>query len=631
MSLMLNTAPRPGSALPPLPEEPHPELTTDADANAGVSARPPSPTSNSIPLSLPPSPPQTEMPSLEPPSESAAVEDTGVAGKPTVDHTSLPPELWLEIFRYATHVPRARSISPGDPFVPERPVDYVWGMNSPIASMRTKCTLVRVCRAWRLIATELLFEHVVLSSPRRLDIFYRTLLESHKELKKTENGELEVVIGQGYGQWVRHLEVQRWMRAGHAQSFWQAVIRTVSFCSRLRVFSGLWQEPLPDGFLPVLAQYLPPTLEEIYWQQDSVLIAIKELPLLTTSMLASFPAIRMLDLRKICVLDAERSLQHVTFGSLSLPNVRYLALPTCPFLLRYASKQDLPALHHLVLDAAGAPRTVYAPLATKELANFLERHGENLRTVELLPSNTQSLRPGPINIAAFLAPNACPNLETLVFDCREKVLSVTHDALMRHTPRDTSQQQQQQRPQQPNAPGQTASAADPAPAVVNLAYFHAGSPSLPLLDAPHTSLRRVGLRGVSISKLYPNRPAQAQAHLEAFAMYRVLFPALEVVRTLGFLVGTSTDPFAPDVFIWWTEKFERVGVDLQDGEGVVWMLEDPMPEVRQPQGQCAGKPRDGEGGAGEKRDMKEAGVQTEEVAAANTSVARVTMWGSVDD
>ena len=146
MSLMLNTAPRPGSALPPLPEEPHPELTTDADANAGVSARPPSPTSNSIPLSLPPSPPQTEMPSLEPPSESAAVEDTGVAGKPTVDHTSLPPELWLEIFRYATHVPRARSISPGDPFVPERPVDYVWGMNSPIASMRTKCTLVRVCR-----------------------------------------------------------------------------------------------------------------------------------------------------------------------------------------------------------------------------------------------------------------------------------------------------------------------------------------------------------------------------------------------------------------------------------------------------------------------------------------------------
>ncbi|KAM5533206.1 hypothetical protein V8D89_013162 [Ganoderma adspersum] len=592
------------SASPPLPEEPHPEPTADADANAELSARPPSPTPNSIPLSPPPSPPQTEMPSPESPSESAAVDGAGVAGKPRVDHTSLPPELWLEIFRYATHVPRARSISPGDPFVPERPVDYVWGMNSPIASMRTKCTLVRVCRAWRSIATELLFEHVVLSSPRRLDIFYRTLLESHKELKKTESGEHEVVIGQGYGQRVRHLEVQRWMRAGHAQSFWQAVVRIVSFCSRLRVLSGLWQEPLPEGFLPVLAQYLPPTLEEIYWQQDSVLIAVKELPLLTTSMLASFPAIRVLDLRKICVLDAERSLQHVTFGSLSLPNVRYLALPTCPFLFRYASKQDLPALHHLVLDAAGAPRTVYAPLATKELANFLERHGENLRTVELLPSNTQSLRPGPISVAAFLAPNACPNLETLVFDCREKVLSVTHDALMRHTPRDTSQQQQQQ-PQQPHAPGQTASAADPAPAVVNLAYFHAGSPSLPLLDAPHTSLRRVGLRGVGISKLYPNRPAQAQAHLEALAAYRVLFPALEV--------------------------FERVGVDLQDGEGVAWMLEDPMPEAPEPQGQCAGKARDGESGAGEKREMKEAGVQTEAGTAVSTSIARVTMWGSVDD
>ncbi|KAI1795536.1 hypothetical protein LXA43DRAFT_990962 [Ganoderma leucocontextum] len=617
-----------GSAMPPPDEEPPPEPTADADANAERSARPPSPNPNSIPLSLPPSPPQTEMPSPEPLSAeplSAAVDSTSDAGKPRADHTSLPPELWLEIFRYATHVPRARSISPGDPFVPERPVDYVWGMNSPIASMRTKCTLVRVCRAWRAIATELLYEHVVLSSPRRLDVFYRTLLESRKELRETESGELEVVIGQGYGQWVRHLEVQRWMRAGHAQSFWQAVVRAVSFCSRIRVLSGLWQEPLPDGFLPVFARYLPPTLEEIYWQQDSVLIAVKELPLLTTSMLASFPAIRVLDLRKICVLDAERSLQHVTFGSLSLPNVRYLALPTCPFLLRYASKQDLPALHHLVLDAAGAPRTVYAPLATKELVNFLELHGQKLRTVELLPSNTQSLRPGPISISAFLAPNACPNLETLVFDCREKVLSVTHDALLRHTPRDSSQQQQQR--QQPSAPGVT-SAADPAPAVVNLAYFHAGSPSLPLLDTPHTSLRRVGLRGVGISKLYPNRPAQAQAHLEALAAYRVLFPALEVVRTLGFLVGTSTDPFAPDVFIWWTEKFERVGVDLQDGESVVWMLEDAPPEA---QTEAGGKTGDGEGERKEgRREMKEAEVQTEETMTVGASTARVTMWGTVD-
>ena len=617
---------------------PEPTVDVDADANAEVSARPPSPNPNSMPLSLPPSPPQTAMPGPEP--LSASVDSVSVAEKPKtrVDHTSLPPELWLEIFRYATHVPRARSISPGDPFVPERPVDYVWGMNSPIASMRTKCTLVRVCKAWRMIATELLYEHVVLSSPRRLDIFYRTLVESRKELRGTESGEAEIAIGQGFGQRVRHLEVQRWIRAGHAQSFWQAVVRVVSFCSRLRVFSGLWQEPLPDGFVPVLAQYLPRTLKEIYWQQDGVLIVTKELPLLTTSMLATFPAIRDLDLRKICVLDAERSLQHVTLGSITLPNVGYLALPTCPFLLRYASKQDLPALHHLVLDAGGAPRTVYAPLATKELMNFLEQHGGKLRTVELLPSNTQSLRPGPINISAFLAPNACPNLKTFVFDCREKVLSVTHDALMRHTPRDSARQRQRQQPQREQqdqqlgtlAPATPSAATDPAPAVVNLAYFHAGSPSLPLLDTPHPTLRRVGLCGVGISKLYPNRPAQAQAHLEALVAYRVLFPALEVVRTLGFLVGTSTDPFAPDVFIWWTEKFERVGVDLQDGEGVVWMLEDPVPEA---QGGGAGNMKAGDGGSGtsgrrEGREMKEAAAQTED---ATTSFARVTMWGSPDD
>ncbi|KAI0743992.1 hypothetical protein C8Q80DRAFT_1107082 [Daedaleopsis nitida] len=519
--------------------------------------------------------------SLGPSSTSADVHVEHIARQtPATDHTSLPHELWLEIFRCATRVPRSRSIAPGDPLAPERPVDYARRMNSPIESMRTKCVLVRVCRAWRIIATELLYEHVVLGGPHRVETFCRTLRESRKEASKAVGGALESAEGLGHGRWVKHLEVQRWARSHLTLCYWQSIIRTVSYCPRMRVFSGLWQQPLPDGFLPVLAQYLPPTLQELYWQQDSVLVAVNELPILTTMILTNFPTLRVLDLRKICVLDAERSMQHFPFGTITFPHVQYLALPACPLMLRYASQQVLPALCYLALDASGAPRTVYPPLATKELLNFLDRHGEHLRTVELLPSNTLSQRPGPINISVFLIPNACPNLETLIFDCREK----------------------------------------PPPTVLDLYHYNATS-SLPLLEEPHPTLRRIGIRGLDIGRLYPNKPTQAQAHLDALVQYRVFFPALELVRTPGFLIGTSTDMYAPEVFVWWTEKFEAAGVDLQDGEGVVWLLEEE-------QGPKMHKANTGPGPGGDEKEKEtktdgEGGGVSEAKAVAGPSVAVV--------
>ncbi|EIW62798.1 uncharacterized protein TRAVEDRAFT_141295 [Trametes versicolor FP-101664 SS1] len=491
---------------------------------------------------------------LVPDSNAAASPNSGTDGSvraPRADHTSLPPELWLEIFRYATHVPRARTIAPADPFTPERPANYAWGMNSPIQSMHTKCVLVRVCRVWRALATELLYGHVVLGSARRVQLFYRTLFESREaERKAIAVGGGEVM---GHGRWVRHLEVRRWARTTRSTQYWECVVRSVYMCPRLRVFSGIWQDLLPQNLPAALEQYLPSTLQELYWQQDGVVVAEKELPILTTSFLSKFSTLRVLDLRKICILDAERSIKDVQFVALTLPHVVYLALPTCPLLLRFASMQDMPALRYLVLDADGAPRTVWAPWVVKELANFLDKHGPKLTTVELLPAVTQSFRPGPIGISAFLSPTTCPNLDTLVFDCREKALCPSGAALAQVADRDA--REHAARAAASAAAGTTGAAA-------------------PLLEAPHPRLRRVGIRGTGISRLYPNKPSQAQAHLAVLAGCRAFFPALEVVRTLGFLVGTSTDPFAPDVFIWWTERFERAGVDLQDGEGVVWLLEE---------------------------------------------------------
>ncbi|OJT08776.1 hypothetical protein TRAPUB_282 [Trametes pubescens] len=525
-------------------------------------------------------------------SDGSAVGVTSTVSPPRADHTSLPPELWLEIFRYATHVPRARTIAPADPFTPERPANYAWGVNSPIQSMRTKCALVRVCRVWRARATELLYGHVVLGSARRVQLFCRTLVESHEAERKN------IVVGEdsatamGHGRWVRHLEVRRWAKMTPSAQYWQCVVRSVFLCPRLRVFSGIWLDPLPQGVPAALEQYLPSTLQELYWQQDRVIAAAGELPILTTAFLSKFSSLRVLDLRKICMLDAERSIQDVKFAALTLPHVAYLALPTCPLLLRFAGLQDMPALRYFILDADGGPRNVWAPWVAKELAGFLEHHGSKLTTVELLPTVTQSFRPGPVCISAFLSPTACPNLDTLVFDCREKALCPSSAALAGITDRDARE------------------AAERGAAAASAGTTGAAAP---LLEAAHPRLRRVGLRGTGISRLYPNKPSQAQAHLAVLAGCRALFPALEVVRTLGFLVGTSTDPFAPDVFIWWTERFERVGVDLQDGEGVVWLLEEEEKKEKGPE-----KEKEGQRGTAESADVA---VEAQKFAEENLKVS----------
>jgi hypothetical protein len=95
------------------------------------------------------------------------------------------------------------------------------------------------------------------------------------------------------------------------------------------------------------------------------------------------------------------------------------------------------------------------------------------------------------------------------------------------------------------------------------------------LSDPHPSLRRIGLRGVVTDKLYPDKTSTVTQHLRSFITG--MFPSLEVVRTVGYLVDSAVDSLARDIFIWWAERFERYGIDFQDGEGVLWMYTDAEP------------------------------------------------------
>jgi hypothetical protein len=100
------------------------------------------------------------------------------------------------------------------------------------------------------------------------------------------------------------------------------------------------------------------------------------------------------------------------------------------------------------------------------------------------------------------------------------------------------------------------------------------------LNQPHTSLRRIGLRGIE----YRMMRGSVKSHFRSFN--RDVFPALEVVRTVGFLLSQTHRAYisydTQNEFIHWVEEFERDGIDLQDGEGVVWLRSEEDDETSEP-------------------------------------------------
>jgi len=67
----------------------------------------------------------------------------------------LPPELWLPIFRFATSAPIHTSAS-------HEPFQCCHATIAALsdAALRDKCTLALVCKQWRALATDILYEDI---------------------------------------------------------------------------------------------------------------------------------------------------------------------------------------------------------------------------------------------------------------------------------------------------------------------------------------------------------------------------------------------------------------------------------------------------------------------------------------
>ncbi|PPQ63681.1 hypothetical protein CVT24_004567 [Panaeolus cyanescens] len=448
------------------------------------------------------------------------------------DHSTqpvnLPPEIWHEIFQFATYVHSSASIKPLDPFSPRRAITNAMGTNSYSMSMRTKRSLVLVSRSWRQLSMPIFYEHIVIRSPSRAAKTLQVLEGSKRIMDPTmSHTESERL---GYGQWTRHLEIHTYARGSKEIEFLKTIFRIMRCCPNLRFLSGIWIHQLPLEFLAVITQLYASSelFSGLYWNdlnpKDFTDAASSTFS--TTSspeFLASFQSLRILDLRHFVGGDPVH--RDPSLSSPTLPHVQDLVLSTYPRSMQAATILNLPSLRNLTLRTPDW-KTGHEPV----LKEFLKRHGSSLLMIDLLspspdnepdPDTTISRRTAThINPDIFVREDLCPNLDTFVYPI-------------------TSPQ---------------------------------------MTSSSHPKLRRIGLRGVRSDGLYPDKPSGTKDHLMSITSER--YSNLELVQTISFLVDSDGDSLSKDLFIWWTERFEADGIDFRDGEGVLWAYTEPAEQSK---------------------------------------------------
>lgn len=394
------------------------------------------------------------------------------------------------------------------------------GANTPALAMRTKLVLVLVSKAWRSVALQMLYEYITIRSPARANSILQVLEQSRRPQPASETVETP---GPGYGQWTRHIEVFTFARGAGSINYLQVIFKILCLCPKLRILSGRWIHPLPIEFLNGVSGILGPSLSELYWNETK---EHGDLNTLTTpTFLGSFNALRILDLRHFVGTDPS------TWTQISirpvLPLVRDLVISTHSRSLEIATMLTLPSLRNLTLRTP-----TWDSFKTETLLNlFLKVHGTSLIAIDLLtpaadaepdPDNAIARRTAAhINPDIFLVPDLCPNLESFTFP-------ITSPSLAPHI---------------------------------------------------HPSLRRIGLRGANSDSLYPDKPSSVKGLLLAIDIKK--YPKLELIQTVGFLPEAHGDSVIKDVFIWWAERFETMGVTFVDGEGVMWAYyAEPVQEER---------------------------------------------------
>lgn len=514
-----------------------------------------------------------------------------------VDHTGLPQELWLEIFRWATYVPHARRLEPMDAFEPRHAMNWACGINTPVSSMHVKRILVLVCRAWYTIAIELLYEHVTISSTRTALLLLRALQASEE---RTVGG--QHTYCSSHAQWIRHVGVHTLTRSSAKLDFWYTLAHILRRCLNAQLVSVIIHYPAPRFVLDrIFKQVFQNTLQGLSWEQQGLTEddAFGADGFLSASFLQMFECLRVLDLSKLIVsfsrrqpgesvLASERGTTRTRVNGdlgnkanpsacVSLPSLAVLAIPASTSILNFASTLDLPSLERLLVHAASPE-----PELSIALESFLRKHGPSVTTLEVCSGSPDKTKQA-VNVTDFLQPGLCPNLDTVVYDARETGIAFDPAiAPSKYTPNNGS----------PTGVSTSSLSHPSTPDRQN--RTNRQSPFKSFLSVPHPTVRRIALRSFPLAHLYPpsrcphanhSHPAHTRSHGHLWSLFSALshepnlLPGLETIRLTDTLQEACMDcRVGRQLLAWWVDQMENVGVDLQDGEGIVWMYEDEKAE-----------------------------------------------------
>ncbi|KAH7914735.1 hypothetical protein BJ138DRAFT_1143161 [Hygrophoropsis aurantiaca] len=289
--------------------------------------------------------------------------------------TLLPPEIWMQIIRWATLPPTDLGVTQA--YLPFRvPYD-----TTDDSSIEWKRNMIHVCRLWRALATPMLYEDIrVIHSAHRL-------AQIMEDTRDVDHG--------GYGQWVRRLVLP------YASTETPTLDGNVSsILGILRCCQGL------ECLIRPISKVIPGTLRYEFSVGMVPLLSLKRLEWWHYNDAARSGGINSL----VDVLENTPNLQHLAVGGnwrMSSERILELAQLTTlrlrridPPFVRMICRWKLPALTHVIADFA---------IVNVAVGGFWETFGHRLTTLELGRTITFLLETD--QIAQYL--RACPNLTTL--------------------------------------------------------------------------------------------------------------------------------------------------------------------------------------------------------------------------
>ena len=294
--------------------------------------------------------------------------------------SSLPVELWLEIFRWATLSLSTSSLC-ATTFKPFEAASCTEGTDHDTVAV--KRTLVRVCRLWRDLARDLLFEDVVIS--RNAPALQQAL----------ESGG----VGREKYRRIRRACLPYLSCTSYNYKDSETVATLLQACPELEILARprtsityLGSEAMTFDYPTVDCPSLR-SLKRLDWWHYNEAARCGGYNALT-EVLRAAPNLQYLS------LGGDLWLNLMQRGSLELPALTTLRIRQMNVLFpQQVCRWSMPSLRNLIVDVASSPHL---------LDSFSERYGEQLKTIEL----GKHLRFFVTDIVGYVF-NSCPVLEEL--------------------------------------------------------------------------------------------------------------------------------------------------------------------------------------------------------------------------